>query len=418
MTLDHDILANAAEQYGTPLYLYDLDFLKQQVGKFKSFISWPKLNIYYAMKANYNYHILRTLEGEGIGIDAVSPGDLYMAQKAGFPVSRIMYTANNMTDDEVDEVMETGVLMNIDSLTRLERFGQKYPGSDVCLRFNPDVVDGECEKIMTGGDLTKFGILLKDTRLATGIAEKYNLKVVGLHEHAGSGLQKTDSVLKSMKNIMEIATRSNFPHLEFLDFGGGFKVSYHPDESRVDYAAMGREISDLFASFCRKYGRDLTLCFEPGKFLTAEAGHFLVRVNTLKDNNGRMICGTNAGFPQLIRPMFYGAYHHIVNLSNPHGDTVTCDICGNICETGDLFAKDRDIPKISEGDLLLIETAGAYCYSMGSIYNMRSMPAEALYSGGKLSLSRKKLTSRELVEKIMDEINPVPTVEMPLPNGL
>ncbi len=403
MTLDTDTLNKAAEAYGTPLYLYDLDLLKDKVDQFKGYVTWPKLKLYYAMKANYNFHVLKVFKEQGICIDAVSPGDLYMARKVGFPVSRIMYTANNMTDQEVDEVMETGVLMNIDSLTRLEKFGKKYPGSNVCLRFNPDVVDGEHEKIMTGGDLTKFGILLKDALRATAIANAYNLKVVGLHEHTGSGLQRTDSVIKSMENVMAIATRDNFPNLEFLDFGGGFKVSYHPDDVPVDYVQMGQEITSLFTRFCVKYGKELTLCFEPGKYLVAEAGHFLVHVNTVKNNNGRVICGTNSGFPQLIRPMFYDAYHHIKNLTNPKGDDIACDICGNICETGDLFAQARYIPKVSEGDLLLIETAGAYCYSMGSYYNMRSMPAEAIYTRGKLSLSRKRLSSRELVENILNE---------------
>ena len=235
------------------------------------------------------------------------------------------------------------------------------------------------------------------------LVEQYDLTVVGLHEHTGSGLQMTESVFQSMKNVMAIATPENFPHLEFLDFGGGFKVPYHPDESRVDYAAMGAEITRLFTEFSAKYGKELDMYFEPGKYVVAEAGYMLVEINTIKDNNGRIIAGCNSGFPQLIRPMFYEAYHHIVNISNPDGDIGTYDICGNICETGDRFADQRELPEVREGDILSIENAGAYCYTMGGVYNLRSMPAEVFVYQGKSKLSRRKLSNEELINQIVGE---------------
>ena len=403
MSISNEVLLQAVKDFGTPLYIYDGDMVVQRYKELYDFIKWPKLKVHYAMKANYNFELLKLLNEAGASLDTVSPAEILLAMKAGFSKDRIIYTANNMTEEEVDSVQELGVLMNLGSLSRLERYGKKYPGSKICLRFNPDVVDGEHASLMTGGDLTKFGILLKDVNKVKEIVAKYDLKVVGLHEHTGSGLQKTESVFQSMKNILEIATKENFPNLEFVDFGGGFKVPYMPNEERVDYAAMGAEIVEIFSAYCEEYDKELAMYFEPGKYIVAESGYMLVEVNTIKDNNGRKIVGCNSGFPQLIRPMFYDAYHHIINLSNPDGAEGEFDICGNICETGDRFAEARVMNEVREGDILSIENAGAYCYSMGSVYNLRAMPAEAVYSKGEMRLARRRLTNEELINQIVGE---------------
>jgi diaminopimelate decarboxylase len=402
MSLNRELQLKAVNDFKTPLYLYDGDKVVQCYRELYDFIKWPKLKIHYAMKANYNFQLLKLLNEQGASLDTVSPAEVLLAFKAGFSSDQIIYTANNLTEDEVEMVHSLGVLMNIGSLSRLERFGQKYPGTNICLRFNPDVVDGGHKHIMTGGDLTKFGILMKDVDQVLEITKKYNLTVVGIHEHTGSGLQHTESVFQSMKNIMAIATAKNFPNLKFLDFGGGFKVPYEPNETPIDYLEMGAEITRLFSEYCKEYGRELEMYFEPGKYIVAEAGYLLVEVNTIKDNNGRIIVGCNSGFPQLIRPMLYDAYHHIVNLSNPHGEPKLYDICGNICETGDRFAEQREIAEIREGDILSIENSGAYCYSMGSVYNLRPMPAEVVASQGKLTLARKALTNEALIDSILN----------------
>nr|VFK50614.1 MAG: diaminopimelate decarboxylase [Candidatus Kentron sp. TC] len=397
----------AAEKFGTPLYLYDADLVVQRYRELQKFIEWPRLRIHYAMKANYNPGLLEILHGIDAHLDTVSPAEVLMAKRLGFDEHRILYTANNMTDDEVRAIRASGVLINIDSLSRLVRFGEEFPGSRVCLRFNPDVVDGEDPKVRTGGDLAKFGILLQDVEKAKRITERYRLTVVGLHEHTGSGLTMTESVYRSMKNLMAIATPENFPDLEFLDFGGGFKVPYRPSEPCVDYPAMGAEITRLFAAFCREYGKELEMRFEPGKYVVAEAGYLIVQVNTIKYNKERAIAGCDSGFPQLIRPTLYDAYHHIVNLTNPLGEPHPYDIYGNICETGDRFAEQRPIPEIREGDLLAIQNAGAYCYSMGGVYNLRPMPAEVILRRGELRLVRRRLTNRELVDRILEESLPI-----------
>ncbi|MCK4328056.1 MAG: diaminopimelate decarboxylase [Candidatus Diapherotrites archaeon] len=401
--IEHKQLISLAEEYGTPLYVYDGDLILQRYKELYGFIKWPKLKIFYAMKANYNPSILRMLQESGAFVDAVSPAEVLMALKTGFPKERILYTANNMAEEEMHEVHGLGVLFNIGSLSRLEKYGAAFPNTEVCLRFNPDVVAGEFEFVQTGGDLTKFGILRQDVPKVKEIIARHNLTVVGLHEHTGSGIAETDKVYQSMQNLLEIATPEDFPDLRFIDFGGGFKVPYKPGEKRIDYASFGKRITEIFSGFCKSYGSELEMCFEPGKYIVAESGYLVVRVNTLKDNKGRLIAGTKSGFPQLIRPVFYGAYHSITNLSNPNGPVKKYDVAGNICATGDVFAVQRELPEIREGDFLDIENAGAYCYSMGGVYNLRPMPAEVFVFNGEAKLSRRRLSSEELIGQIMGE---------------
>lgn len=401
--MNREALVQLARRYGTPLYVYDGGLIQKRYAELYSFIKWPKLKILYAMKANSNFHILRLLMKKGAFIDAVSPAEALLALRAGFAPDSILYTANNITDEEMHEVRKLDVLMNIGSLSRLEKYGRAFPGTDVCLRFNPDVVAGEHKNVQTGGSLTKFGILLDDADRAKEIADAYNLRVVGLHEHTGSGISATEKVFESMDNLLGIAEPARFPHLEFIDFGGGFKVPYNPNEKRINYLSFGRGISGRFSRFCSKYGRKLWMYFEPGKYIVAEAGCLVVQANTLKNNNGRLIAGVNSGFNHLIRPLLYSAYHHIINLTNPKGAIKKYDVCGNLCETGDRFAEQREINEIREGDFLAVMNAGAYCYSMASLYNLRPLPVEVLICNRKSFVARKRLSSSELVEAIVKE---------------
>ena len=401
--ISDESLLEFAKEYGTPLYVYDGDLVVERYRDLFKFIPYDRLKIHYALKANYNPGLLTLLRDAGAGLDTVSPGEVVYALKLGFPRERIIYTANNMTDAEFEQVLAMDVVMNIGSLSRLRKIAKQHPGMKLCLRFNPDVCDGDNEKTMTGGDLTKFGILLELVEEVKALVKEGNLRVIGLHEHTGSGLQHAESVYQSMDNLMAIATPENFPDLEFLDFGGGFKVPYKPEERRVDYVAMGAEIARRFTAFTERYGRRLDMLFEPGKYMVAEAGHLLTEVNTIKHNRTRVIAGCDSGFPQLIRPVLYGAYHQIRNLSNPAGKPVVYDVCGNICETGDRFAEQRELPEIREYDILAIGNAGAYCYSMGGVYNLRPMPGEIVVSGGKVVSERRKLTTEELAVQILGE---------------
>ena len=403
--LNNSALLSYANKYGTPLYVYNGDLISERYNELKKYINWPKLKLLYAMKANYNVGILNLLKENNAYLDTVSPAEVHLALKLGFRKEDILYTANNITNEEMREVKKTGVLFNIDSLTRLKKYGEAYPGSEVCVRFNPDVYAGEHKHVMTGGDITKFGILLSEVGIVKQVADMYSLKVVGIHEHTGSGVGETEKVYESMTNLLSIATPDNFPNLEFVDFGGGFKVPYRPTTKRIDYAKFGKKIGSIFSEFCERHGKEYYMYFEPGKYIVAESGYLLVEVNTIKNNRGRLIAGTNSGFNQLIRPILYSAHHQIENISNPEGDTKIYDICGNICETGDCFAEQRELSEIREGDKLAIKNAGAYCYSMGSIYNLRPMPPELLILNNKELITNRRVTNKELAESIFYSYN-------------
>lgn len=402
-----NMLLQYAQKYGTPLYVYDGDLIVDRYNGLYEYIKWPKLKILYAMKANYNVGVLQLLKKNNAFLDTVSPAEVFLGLNVGFPKKDILFTANNLTDEEMHEIKETDVLFNIGSLSRLKKFGHAYPGSEVCIRFNPDVYAGENKFVQTAGAITKFGILLSQVKEVVKIAKTYKLKIVGLHEHTGSGIGETEKVLQSMTNLLAIAKRKDFPDLQFVDFGGGFKVHYRPDSKPIDYARFGKKISSIFSNFCKEYGKELFMYFEPGKYIVAESGNLIIEVNTIKNNRGRLIAGTNSGFNHLIRPLLYGAYHHIENLSNPIGRKKKYDVCGNICETGDCFAEQRELPEIREGDKLLIKTAGAYCYSMGSNYNLRSMPSELLVVNGKEHLITKRPTNSEFANLIFSASNPI-----------
>ncbi|MFH1453001.1 MAG: diaminopimelate decarboxylase [Armatimonadota bacterium] len=396
-------LLELGKKYGTPLYVYDADTVEKRYTELCTSIKWPGVKIFYAMKANYNFHILKLLKELGAGIDAVSLGEVILALKAGFNKKDILYTANNISLDEMKKVYALGVIQNIDALSSLEMFGKNFPGGKICVRFNTGIGAGEHDFVITSGEDSKFGIMLRDLDKVIEISKKYNLKVTGLHEHTGSGIGDTEKIFESMEELLDIASIKNFPHLEFIDFGGGFSVPYKPEGKRTDYSLFGDKTVEMFDKFCKNYGRKLNLYFEPGKYITAEAGFLIVRVNTIKHTENLNIAGTDSGFPHLIRPVLYNAYHHIWNLSNPNGKTEKYDIYGNICESGDFFAKERELPGIREGDYLAVLNAGAYCYSMGGVYNLRPMPAEVIIKDGKDFLARRALSYEELAEKIIEE---------------
>lgn len=394
-------LKEFCETAATPFYMYDMNYIIDKYERLKKCFPYEGLKVFYAMKANFNPHILLIMKENNFCLDTVSPAEVILARKIGFDTKDILFTANNMTDEEMLVVKEQGVLFNLDSLYRLEEYGKAYPGSEVCIRINPDVVAGENDKVATGGDLSKFGILLVDVCKAVEIARRYDLKVVGVHEHTGSGISDTGKVFESMQNLLQIINPTDFPYLEFVDFGGGFKVPYEPGEKENNYEEFGVKALELFREHCKRFGRDLKLYFEPGKFTVADSACMVVKANTVKNNKGRLIVGTDSGFPHLIRPVLYNAYHHVVNLSNPQGEVKVYDVYGNTCESGDCFAMQRELPEIRPGDYLAIMNAGAYCRSMASEYNLRPLPSEYVLYNGEVIIAKKKLTHEELATRIL-----------------
>lgn len=382
-------------QFGSPLYVYDLDTVRARVRALKAAITWPRFQPLFAIKANPCPAVARAIIDEGFGIDAVSPGEVAMALRLGVRPDLIQYTENNMTDAEQAEAVAQGVMITVGSLDRLERLAAA--GARECsVRFNPDVGDGAHEKICTAGPLTKFGVASAYVDRVLEIERRSQLRVVGCHMHIGSGFLDHVAFAQACEVIFSIAAR--LPHLRFIDCGGGIGIPYKPDQRPLDLAAMGAHLSREFAAFCQRYGRDLELRLEPGRFPVAEAGTLLTTVTSVKENpDGRVFVGCDSGFNHLIRPCMYGAWHRIANATRPQAPVRTVDVVGNICESGDIFARDRDLPLPVLGDILAIGDAGAYGMAMASTYNLRPLPAEVVLDAGQARLVRRRQTVDELL---------------------
>jgi len=384
------------EKYGSPLYVYKESTILERFQTLHDAISYSHKKILYAIKANPNPYIAKLLREKKCGVDAVSPGEIELALHAGFKNENILFTGNNMTETEMDFAVQKGVLLNIDSLSRMEKFGKKYPEKSICIRVNPEVIAGHHEHVITAGPKSKFGINYNQIEEIKKILQKYKLNLIGVHSHIGSGILDPNKFLLAMEVTCKIARE--FDSLKFIDFGGGIGIPYKPEEKAINLQDFGKKVSAFFEKFCTEYGKKLTLILEPGRFLVAESGFLLTQVNTLKQNGERKFAGTDSGFNQLIRPTMYGSYHPIYNASNMQGKMEKIDICGNICESGDLFARDREISKIKEGDVLAIAHTGAYGFAMASTYNFRPLPAEIIIRNKKSRLIRKRQSITELLK--------------------
>ena len=352
-------LLNIAHTYGNPVYVYDAEKISSQYQRLtNAFASVPKLRINYAMKALSNIAVLKLMKSLGAGLDTVSIQEVQLGLLAGFAPEQIIFTPNG------------------------------------CIRINPHVMAGGNSNISVGHIDSKFGISIHQIPHILRIVENTKMHINGIHMHTGSDILDIDVFLYAAEILFE--TAKNFKDLQFIDFGSGFKVPYKEGDIQTNIEELGERLSTRFAEFCKEYGRDLTLAFEPGKFLVSEAGRFLVKVNVVKQTTSTVFAGIDSGFNHLIRPMFYGATHYIENLSNPEGKKRFYSVVGYICET-DTFASNRQIAEITEGDILCFHNAGAYCYTMASNYNSRLRPAEVLWQNGEAKLIRKAETFEDLV---------------------
>ncbi|HYE07160.1 MAG TPA: diaminopimelate decarboxylase [Planctomycetota bacterium] len=397
MTLDpHDLIA----RFGSPLYVYDLDVVRARARALKAAVTYRPFQPLYAIKANACPAVAGAIVGEGFGIDAVAPGEVAMALRLGVAPERVLYTENNMTDAEQAEAVRQGVVICAGSLDRLRRLAAA--GVRECaVRFNPDVGAGAHAKIHTAGAASKFGVHHSQVDEVLAVEAGTGLRVVGCHMHIGSGSLDADAFVRAMDVILDVGRR--LPHLRFVDFGGGIGIPYRPEERAVDLPALGAAASALMADFCRAYGRPLELRLEPGRFLVAEAGTLLTTVTSVKrnpdssDGAGRTYVGCDTGFNHLIRPCMYDAYHRIENLTRPHAVPAVIDVVGNICESGDVFARDRQLPMPELGDVLAIRDAGAYGLAMASTYNLRPLPAEVAIDHGVARLARRRQSVDDLL---------------------
>lgn len=377
-----------ASDFGTPLYLYHRDKIESRYHQLQQAFQNTDTRFFYACKALSNINILKLIKQLGAGLDTVSINEVKLGLLAGFSPDKILYTPNCVDFDELVEAKNLGVHLNIDNISFLERFGNTFGGTyPIMIRLNPHILAGGNLKISTGHIDSKFGISIHQIRHIERIVKTTGLNVEGLHMHTGSEIKDVEVFLQGLEVMLQMA--DHFPNLRYLDLGSGFKVPYQPGEKETDVDLLGIKLKEALDQYAAETGRRPEIWFEPGKYLVSESGYFLVQVNVIKQTPATVFAGVNSGFNHLIRPMFYDAYHHIQNLSNPSGTERIYTVVGNLCET-DTFCWDRVLNEVREGDVLLFKNAGAYGFEMASRFNSRLRPAEVLYHQGKAVLIRKR----------------------------
>ena len=392
--MNQDTLLQIAKDYGSPVYVYDAHKMEAQYKRLTAAFSKVKhLKVNYAAKALTNISVLKFINHLGAGLDTVSIQEVQLGLHAGFQPENIIYTPNGVSLKEIENVAKLGVQINIDNLSILEQFGTKHPKVPVCIRINPHIMAGGNTNISVGHIDSKFGISIHQTPLLLRIVENTNMTINGIHMHTGSDILDIDVFIQASEILFDVARQ--FDTLEFIDFGSGFKVPYKENDIETNIEELGEKLTERFQTFCKNYGKDLTLAFEPGKFLVSESGYFLAKVNAIKQTTSTVFAQIDSGFNHLIRPMLYGAQQEIINISNPDGKQRFYSVVGYICET-DTFANNRRINEITEGDVLVFKNAGAYCFMMASNYNSRYRPAEVLWYNETAHLIRKREVFEDL----------------------
>ena len=386
LQLTNEQLKQIAAQYGSPVYVYHAERIKEQYENLLHAFAGTDTRFFYAAKALTNISVLKYILSIGCNIDCSSVNEARLAIHAGFTPGQILYTSNNIAFSEIAEAKELGISINIDSLSNLRKFGEAYGGTyPVGVRLRPNIMAGGNLKISTGHSNSKFGVALEDLESILQVQRETGLHIRTLHIHTGSEIKDVEVFAKGIEVLLDLVP--HFPSLEVIDLGGGMKVPYLPGEAGTDITDLGRKVKEEFEKYEHKTGRHLQVWFEPGKYIVAEAGYFITTVNVIKKSGDKIFAGVNSGLNHLIRPMFYGAYHEIVNITNPGGPVQTYQVVGNICET-DNFAEDRPLPEVRENDLLVFRNAGAYCFEMSSHYNSRFKPPEVLVKDGQPILIR------------------------------
>jgi len=380
-------LTEIANEFGTPVYVYHAEKIAEQYNKLLQAFNSFDSKIFYACKSLSNINILKYICSLGASLDCVSINEVKLGLLAGFSKENILYTPNCVDFNEILEAKELGVNINIDNISILEQFGNKFGNTyPVCIRLNPHIMAGGNFKISTGHVDSKFGISIHQLRHIERIVKTTNLHVAGIHMHTGSEIKDINVFLMGLEVMFSMA--EHFPNLKYIDLGSGFKVPYQPGETETDVNLLGQKVAEAFSKFEAETGKKIQVWFEPGKYLVSQCGFLVVKANVIKQTPATVFVGVNSGFNHLIRPMMYEAYHHIENISNQHGTARIYTVVGNICET-DTFAWDRTLPEVREGDYLVFYNAGAYGFEMSSNFNSRLKPAEVLVQNGKPILIRK-----------------------------
>ena len=403
--------AELAQRYGTPLYVYDASIIRRQIERVKNAFRALPFRPFYAMKANGALAILDIVRKNGFGCDAVSPGEIFIARQAGFTPDNIWFTCSNVSDDDLRQIGDANIVINVNSLSEIDRILALDLPNPIALRVDPAVGAGHHADVVTAGGGVKFGIDLAEIKTARMLVEDSGRKVVGLHAHIGSGIDDLDPLLEAARRLLEASTE--FPNLRWLNFGGGFSVPYAPGDREFPIDEYGAQLTHIAERMLR--ARDLTAIVEPGRYIVAESGVLLARVTAKRISGGLWWIGCDTGFNHLVRPSKYGAYHHIVNAS--HGSAAALRksydesqlpeedvVAGNLCESGDVFTRDaegnlrtRKLQRTQVGDLIAFCDVGAYGFSMASHYNARLLPPEVLIDDGSAQLIRERQTYEDLV---------------------
>ena len=367
------LLALAA-RHGTPLYVYDLDTIDDRVARLRASLPLEPGRLFYACKANAHPAILRRLSARGVGIEAASPGEAHRAMECGHDPGQVLVSATNAKADELAGLAARGCALALGSVSDARRVAGRARGARVLLRLNPGVGEGHHRHVVTGGAQSKFGIPLEDLDAALAACREQGLDVAGVHAHMGSGILDPAPLLASADALLSAAARLERPAV--VDFGGGFGIPYRDGEAELDLAAYGAGIAERLERFARETGHRPDAWFEPGRFIAGPAGCLIATVTCRKTSGGHVFVGLDTGMNHLIRPALYGAYHRILNLSAPDAPVEWVEVVGNICESSDVFASGRALPRAEEGHVLAFLDAGAYGFSMASAYNLWPLPAE------------------------------------------
>ncbi len=392
-----------AARLGTPLYVYNESILRQRCRELLALSSLPGFKVFYSAKANANPALLRIAREEGLMVDAMSPGELVMHEKAGFSREQILYVCNNVAADEMRLAHEKSFLLSVDSLSQLETFGRILPGKKIMVRVNPGVGAGHHKKVVTAGKDTKFGVNPEDFSEMRRIVSACNLELVGLNQHVGSLFMDPEAFFKSVEWLLE--TAKSFPGLQIIDFGGGFGIPYrkYENQPRLDLKSLGQGLHSRLSAWTQLHNYQGRFFLEPGRYVTAECGLLLGTVQAVKNNGPTRYAGTDLGFNVLARPMLYDAFHdvEVYGVDSRPRPAMEQTVVGNICESGDILAKDRMLPELRTGDILGILDAGAYGFAMSSTYNQRLRPAEVLITAqGEAKLIRRRETVDDLLKTL------------------
>jgi diaminopimelate decarboxylase len=396
--------ADLAEAFDTPLYVISENRVRDNYRRLRSALTrnYEKIRVYYAAKANSNLSVLKILENEGACLDAVSPGEVFMALTTGFPAERILFTGTSVRNDELKFLADANITVNVDSLSQLDRLLKIRVPEALSVRVNPEIGAGHHDHCITAGKNTKFGLWENNAVNAYKTAKEAGVERFGIHMHVGSGVLNVEPFVLALDKLLSVAKRVHDEvgvSFEFVDMGGGIGVPYKPEDNALDLAAFSEKVLSLFKCRVDEYGLGKPFfCVEPGRYLVCDVSILLTRVNTVKATPFKRFVGVDAGFNTLVRPTMYGSYHHVLvanKLDAPEEETY--DVAGPICESGDLLARDRRLPKVEEGDLLAVLNAGAYGYAMSSQYNSRPRAAEVLVKDGKCTVTRKRETLDDLM---------------------